>query len=197
MLERIGISFDVRPAHIDETPRGGEPPLSFIRRLAFEKAAAVRTLIEADAERTRNATAFVLGADTAVIVNDTVFGKPMNNAEAHAMLAQLSGRMHTVATAYAIVAARETASAIERTVVSEVTFRKMRDDEIAAYVATGEPLGKAGAYAIQGAAAVFVKSVSGSVTNVVGLPLAEVEEDLAACGAIDWPVCLKKKGRAS
>ena len=191
ILERIGISFDVQPAHTDETPHAGEPPLAFVKRVALEKAVAVRNGVG------RDESAFVLAADTAVIVDGAILGKPADDREAQAMLARLSGRTHTVATAFAILAPGVDAPAAERTVESRVTFRRLTADEIAAYVETGEPRGKAGAYAIQGCAAAFVERISGSYSNVVGLPLAEVVEDLAACGAIDWPSDLKTKGRAS
>jgi septum formation protein len=186
MLERIGISFDVLPAHTDETPREGEPPLACVGRVALEKAVAARV-----------PDAFILAADTAVLVDNAILGKPCDNAEARAMLSLLSGRTHTVATAYVVLAPTSDAPAATRTVMSDVTFRALTADEIAAYVETGEARGKAGAYAIQGCAAAFVEQVSGSYTNIVGLPLAEVVEDLAACGAIDWPKCLARKGRAS
>lgn len=185
MLERIGISFDVCPAHTNETPHAGEPPLAFVQRVALEKAAAVS-----------EPSAFVLAADTVVVLDDAILGKPVDDRDARSILTRLAGRSHKVATAY-VIAPPNRRPRIERTVESDVTFRTLSFAEVDAYVTTGEPRGKAGAYAIQGCAAAFVERLSGSYSNVVGLPLAEVVQDLAACGAIDWPMCLEKKGRAS
>lgn len=172
MLERIGVPFDVVAPQVAEVRGAREAPDLFAARAAHEKAAAVR----ADGR-------VVLGADTVVIIDGDLLGKPRDDADARAMLMRLSGRTHAVVTAYTILSAQE----ISRIVTTDVTFRTLSADEIDAYVATGEPRDKAGAYAIQGIAAAFVTSVRGSYTNVVGLPLAEVVEDLAACGAIEWP----------
>jgi septum formation protein len=164
LLARIVHPFEVRPPHLDETRRPGEPPEAYTRRMAEEKALCVSA---------RDRDAFVLAADTIVTIDGDVLGKPRDDADAAAMLARLSGRTHRVLSA--IAWARRESVALAELVSSEVSFRALSDAEIARYVATGEPRDKAGAYAIQGGAAAFVRSVTGSVTSVIGLPLAEAE----------------------
>ncbi len=169
LLAALGISFTVLPTDIEERQQIGEEPVAFARRMADEKArAAFRLRPE-----------WVLGADTIVELDDTVFGKPLDGADAAAMLARLGGRTHVVRTAVALLA--PSGALAEQTVVAtEVSFRPLDAAAIAAYVATGEPLGKAGAYAIQGEGAHLVDRVVGSYTNVIGLPLPEVATWLRA-----------------
>jgi septum formation protein len=171
LLAQLGLALDVRPAHADETPRPGEAPRAYVERLAREKARAV-------------AGAVVLGADTTVAVDGRILGKPDDAADAARMLRALSGRAHEVVTGVCVRAAgREEAV----TVATEVLFAPLDEARIAWYVATGEPLDKAGAYAVQGAGGLFVREVRGSVSNVVGLPLAETLELLARAGAaLPW-----------
>jgi len=165
LLARVAYPFDVLPAAIDESRLPGENPRAHVRRLAREKALRVSS----DAP-----DAWVLGADTIVVRDDEVLGKPADERDAARMLASLSGRRHEVLTALAWARGGEVAD--DALSCSEVRFRELGDGEIAAYVATGEPRDKAGAYAIQGGAARFVCDVRGSVTGVIGLPL----EDLRA-----------------
>jgi septum formation protein len=179
LLERAGITLTVIPADLDESLLDGEDPLAYAKRLAAAKARAV-------AEQHPAAT--VLGADTIVTLFDggpPVLGKPQGPEEARVMITRLSGRKHQVVTAYHLIhGERERGRAVE----TEVVFRPFSPAEVAGYVASNEWRGKAGGYAIQGLAGAFVRSVSGSYTNVVGLPLCEVLEDLAALGvlAADW-----------
>jgi septum formation protein len=169
LLARLGLAFEVRPADVDETPRPGETPERLARRLALEKARAV-VLDEPPGTR-------VIGADTVVAVAGELLGKPADAAEARRMLARLSGREHEVWTGVAVlVADGQEQVDVGRTAVR---FRPLGPDEIAAYVASGEPLDKAGGYAIQGGAAEFVESVDGDYDNVVGLPLALLAELLS------------------
>lgn len=172
LLERIGVAIEVTPADVDETPTADETPADCALRLARSKAATV-------AERAPGR--WVLAADTIVEIDGELLGKAPGAEEATAMLRQLSGRTHRVVTSFALrgPAGQE----IARQVVTEVDFRALAADEIAAYVRAGEWQGKAGAYAVQGMAAAFVSEVRGSITNVMGLPLAEVIEELAAAGA--------------
>lgn len=154
----------MRPAHIPEDPRPGEGPIAYVVRLAREKAEAVfRELADSGAT--------VLGADTTVTVDNLILGKPEDAADAARMLRLLSGRTHRVITGVAVATAAGTEVAAE---VTAVRFLTLSDDEIAGYVATGEPLDKAGAYAIQGRAARWIPRVEGCYFNVVGLPLALV-----------------------
>ncbi|HKA89027.1 MAG TPA: Maf family protein [Haliangiales bacterium] len=170
LLARAGVSFEVAPAEVDETPRPGEAPRALAARLAHAKA-----------EAARRPDAFVLGADTIVVLGERVLGKPEDAAEAAAMLRELSGRTHVVLTATCLLA--PAGAAIERTCATEVDVVPLGERDIAAYVASGEWRGKAGGYAAQGIASAFIGAVRGSYTNVVGLPLAEVLADLARAGA--------------
>lgn len=179
LLERLGLRLAVRPTEIDETPRPGEKPTDYVRRIAIEKATAAVALIARDHE-TLSATP-LLAADTTVIVDGSILGKPLDENDARAMLERLAGRRHEVTTAYRIVhGTRE----VDRAVTTIVAFRLLDPREIAAYVAGGEWRGKAGGYAVQGIAAAFVTEVRGSLTNVIGLPLAEALADLRALGAL-------------
>ncbi len=164
LLAQAGFSFDVHPAHIPEDPRPEEDPIAYVVRLAREKAQAVFNQIG-------DQDVVVLGADTTVTLDGHILGKPEDPADAVRMLRLLSGRTHRVITGVAVVTAAHTESAAE---VTGVRFLTLSDDEIAAYVATGEPMDKAGAYAIQGLAARWIPHVEGCYFNVVGLPLARV-----------------------
>ena len=163
LLREAGILFRVAPAHIDEAVRVGESPEAYVERLAREKAETVHTA---------SPGAFVLGADTTVVVDDTILGKPVDKAEAARMLELLAGRSHRVLTGVALLGPADfTRAAV---VSTNVTFSRLSDADIAWYVGTGEPLDKAGAYAIQGGAARFVERIDGSFSNVVGLPMEVV-----------------------
>ena len=173
LLEQLGFSFGVLDVDIVEKPEPGESAEDYNRRVAREKAGA--GLLQAMS--TPNAV--VLAADTEVVLDGEIFGKPRDDAHAVEMLERLSGRTHRVlSTVYVIDAGREREAAS----VSEVTFAPLDRDEIARYVATGEPRGKAGAYAIQGRAAAFVARLSGSYSGVMGLPLHETSRLLGEFG---------------
>ena len=158
LLRSAGILFTVRPADVDESMLPGEAPTAYVRRIATIKAQA------GAADDT------VIAADTIVELHGTVLGKPADAAEAAAFLERLSGRSHRV---YTCVVLRSGGSITTMIVSSLVQFRALSGNDIAAYVATGEPFDKAGAYGIQGAGMGLVQSVQGSYTNVIGLPLAE------------------------
>lgn len=162
MLAELGLEFTVAVAAIAEVAGAGEGPADFARRLALEKAAAVAPGFP---------EAWVLGADTVVVLEDRILGKPADAGQAEAMLAALSGREHTVWTAFALCRGREQAVAA---VSTRVWFAELDPALIRAYVATGEPLDKAGAYGVQGRGGALVAKIEGSVSNVIGLPLAEV-----------------------
>ena len=170
LLRLAGLDPVVMPADVDETPAEGEDPVALVVRLARDKACAIRP----------PAGAWVLGADTTVIVDGKVLGKPADAREAVEMLAQLSGRAHRVSTAVAVRA--PDGGLVETVATTEITMAPLSDAAIAAYVETGEPLDKAGAYGIQGRAAAFVSRVNGSWTNVVGLPLVETLALLRGAG---------------
>lgn len=167
LLAGLGLSFTCAPADIDERWRAGEAAADFVERLAREKAAAVPAAVP------------VLGADTEVVLAGRSLGKPAGEAEALAMLERLSGRTHEVLTGIAVTAGGRTESRVVR---SRVTLRATTAAERAAYWASGEPAGKAGAYAIQGLGAIFVAHLEGSYSNVVGLPLFETAELLGRFG---------------
>jgi septum formation protein len=161
LLAQIGISFEQQIAAIDETPRAGESPADYVARVALEKARAVRAGGRPDLP--------VLGADTAVVVDGAILGKPADLDQARDMLRQLSGRAHEVFSAVALVAQRDGVIVSH----SRVWFRDLADNEIEAYWRSGEPRDKAGGYAIQGLAATFIERLDGSYSGVMGLPLYE------------------------
>ncbi|HVR81845.1 MAG TPA: Maf family nucleotide pyrophosphatase [Luteimonas sp.] len=175
LLARLGLDFGVLDIDISEQRQPGEAPEEYGRRVAREKAGAGLLQVVAVPG------ALVLGADTEVVLDDDLFGKPRDDADAAAMLRRLSGRTHRVVTAVSLVsAARET----QTLSISEVTFAELDDEAIARYVASGEPRGKAGGYAIQGAAQAFITHLSGSYSGVMGLPLFETAKLLRAFGAL-------------
>jgi septum formation protein len=175
LLDSAAIVFTVVPGDIDETPFPGEEPVAHVLRLAEEKAREAAT---------RAQGRFFIGADTIVLCDGEILGKPADNAAATVMLQKLSARMHHVITGFAVFD-RENGRLVRRSVSTEVYFRALAAAEIDAYVATGCPLDKAGAYAIQGGAAAMVIKINGSYTNVVGLPLCEVVEVLREVGALN------------
>jgi len=162
LLAGLGLRFRVRPVDVDETPRAGEDPLAYVLRLAEEKAL----------ERV-SAGELVLAADTTVVLDGEILGKPADEAEARDMLGRIAGREHTVLTGVALADAGAEAGDGARAVAEETRVRMahMSGEEIAWYAATGETLDKAGSYAVQGIGALFVEAVYGDYTNVVGLPL--------------------------
>jgi septum formation protein len=180
LLEAAGVSFEIVESGIDEIRREDESAIDFAMRMAAEKALNVSA---------RRPAALVLAADTIVECDRHILGKPADPAEARAMLQTLSGNTHTVVTAFAIASARTITDS--HSVISRVTFRRLSSDEIAAYVASGAPLDKAGAYGIQDAGAGFIARVEGSRDNVMGLPVREVLAALRRLGLAtpspDWP----------
>ena len=171
LLALVGIEHEVRPADVDESLLPGEAPAAHAERLARAKAHTV-------AEHEPGAV--VIAADTIVVVDGDVLGKPRDGRDAHAMLRRLSGRTHTVLTAIAVARESRTESAVESV---DVTFRPLSDDEIDAYIATGEPMDKAGAYGIQGYGATIVERVDGDYFSVMGLGLRRLVELLERVGA--------------
>lgn len=167
MLASLGIPLLVRPANVDETPQPGETPHEYVRRVAEQKADAI------DGE-------VVLAADTAVVLDDRILGKPVDPEDARSMLRRLSGRAHTVLTGVGV--RRQEGLMVSSVVATQVGFAPLPEAAIDWYLSTGEPLDKAGAYAVQGAGGVFVRTISGSVSNVVGLPLVETLELLQRVG---------------
>jgi septum formation protein len=169
LLQNAGIEFRVKPAHIPEERRNSERPLEYVRRLAREKAIAVHAQLDGDA--------VALGADTVVVVEDAVLEKPRDAADAAAMLRLLAGRVHQVMTGVCL--AGDGFADVEAE-VTEVRFTAITEEEIASYVRTGEPMDKAGAYAIQGIASRWIAGLSGCYFNVVGLPVPLVYRMLRA-----------------
>ncbi len=177
LLEQIGVSFDVEVADVDETPLVGEQPHDYVSRLALAKARKVA----------QNNNQPCLGSDTSVVLDGNIFGKPVSEHDARKMLSQLSGREHEVLSAVAIVQMTQDGerSAVKQ-VSTKVTFATLSTAQINAYIATGEPVDKAGAYGIQGKGAVLVTGIQGSYSNVVGLPLFETTELLALFDIPYW-----------
>ena len=184
LLDQIGVRYRILPVEIDETPLAGEPPRVYAVRMALSKARA--------AGRPPGGPP-VLAADTVVTLDGDILGQPAGREEALAMLARLSGRTHRVITAVGVVDDR--GEAVEA-VTSRVTFRSVARDEAEAYWAGGEPAGKAGGYAIQGYAAVFVARLEGSYSGVVGLPLFETARLLRARGVTAPPPAVAQARRA-
>lgn len=180
LLTQIGVPFSTVSAAIDETPFPNESPVAYVERLAREKALAGREQLRASIAHNHFC---VLGADTAVVLDDRILGKPVDQADALAMLMGLSGREHEVLTAVALNDAERCETRVVR---SRVTFRAISEDEAGRYWASGEPHDKAGGYAIQGLAAVFVAHLNGSYSAVVGLPVCETAELLGHFGIPCW-----------
>lgn len=174
LLTQIGVSHQIRPVDIDEAAQAHEPPADYVIRLARSKAEA---LWERLAERERRP---VLGSDTTVAIGDVILGKPRDRDDGIAMLRQLAGRTHHV---YTAVALRSGSGVESRLSASDVAFRALSDEEMQAYWDTGEPADKAGGYAIQGHAAVFIERIAGSYSGIMGLPLFETAGLL---GTIGW-----------
>lgn len=165
LLNQIGLGFELLSVEIDETPVKGEKGADYVERLAISKARRGWSLLEGS-----RATLPVLGADTSVIVDDSIVGKPCTRDEGIAMLRSLSGRTHQVMTGVCLVYKDLLYSTVT---VTDVVFRHVSDDEIANYWGSGEPQDKAGGYAIQGRGAIFVEQIHGSYSGVVGLPLSQ------------------------
>ncbi|WP_313085600.1 Maf family protein [Pseudomonas sp.] len=176
LLTQIGVPFTLLPVAIDEAPEAAEAPEAYVQRLAREKALA-------GLAQATDATACVLGADTTVVLNGRILGKPADRADALAMLQALSGREHQVMTAVALADAHR---CVVRLVTTRVRMRTIPVAQAEAYWASGEPQDKAGGYAIQGWGAVFVSAVEGSYSAVVGLPLCETAQLLEAFGVPYW-----------
>jgi nucleoside triphosphate pyrophosphatase len=175
LLRQIGVEHVVSGADIDEAVRAGEAAADYVVRMACAKARAVHT---------RAAQLPVLAADTTVVLDGLIYAKPRDRADGMAMLGRLSGRTHRVLTAVALATA---AGVAFRLSASEVRLRTVTPAECAAYWDSGEPRDKAGGYAIQGRGALFVEHLSGSYSGVMGLPLFETGELLAAAGVLFWP----------
>lgn len=174
LLEQLGIAFEPVRVEVPEVRRPDESAEDYVSRVAREKALAGFAVVRDRDERT-----LVLGADTEVVLNDRVFGKPRGADDAAAMLRELSGRTHRVVSVVWCVGASRQDSAAS---ISQVRFAELDEAAIEAYVATGEPFGKAGAYAIQGRAAAFIEHLSGSYSGVMGLPLHETARLLRQFG---------------
>ncbi|MGB5131408.1 MAG: nucleoside triphosphate pyrophosphatase [Steroidobacteraceae bacterium] len=174
LLRQIGVAHDVRPLDLDESRLPGESPRDYVLRLARRKAAAAAA---------KPGGLPVLGADTTVAIGDAIFLKPLDQEDAVRMLAALSGRTHDVLTAVALASDGRVETAISET---RVTFRAISPAECRRYWASGEPVDRAGAYAIQGFAAVFIARLEGSYTGVMGLPLFETAALLDAAGVRRW-----------
>ena len=176
LLSEAGFDLDIRPADIDEARLPGESPVELVERLAAEKAEAARAALDASP-----ADGLLVAADTIVWMGDEALGKPENPEDAARMLRELSGRTHHVSTGVCVLrlagdgSAAAQASFVETT---DVTFWELTDAEIAAYVSTGEPLDKAGAYGIQGAGRLLVEKIDGDYSNVVGLPVARLVREV-------------------
>lgn len=176
LLRSVGLKFKTVPAHVNEDHIRGESPRQHVRRLAQEKALLISR---------KHPQAWVLGADTIVVIDGLILGKPKNKTQAREMLGRLSGRRHTVFTGFTL--ANNAAGLIKTKVVqSAVRFKKISAGEMEWYISSAEPYDKAGGYAMQGKGAYFIKSIRGSYTNVIGLPLGEVLETLKKLEAISF-----------
>ncbi len=171
LLDQIHVTYQSLAVHIDETPHPQESPQDYVQRLAFAKARAARTLVDTSHP--------ILAADTAVVCDAQIFGKPTDIEDAKQMLIQLSGRSHQVMTAIALVTPNQEKVRLN---ISQVYFRALSGAEIDAYITTGEPLDKAGSYAIQGLASIFIERLEGSYSGVMGLPLYETAMLLTEIG---------------
>ena len=168
LLQDLGLEFEVIAAQVEEKPRAGEKPEDFVLRAASDKAGAVSC---------DNPASWVLGADTVVVHGGRILGKPGDGEEALSVLLALSGQKHLVHTGFCLANVKKQVS-VSRLVTTEVYFSSFSEEIAAAYVASREPLDKAGAYGIQGAGGVLVEKINGSYSNVVGLPLVEVIQEM-------------------
>ncbi len=171
LLEQIGVTYEVMPVDIDETPLSNERALAYVERIAAEKARVCHSVNKLNKP--------VLAADTAVVLDDFIMGKPEDFEHARQMLLALSGRTHRVYSAIVLGMGNDFQQAVS---ITEVTFRLLSEDEIAAYWQTGEPADKAGAYAVQGVGSIFIESIKGSYSGVMGLPLFETAQLLQQQG---------------
>ncbi len=176
LLGYLGLELSVLPASIDETPLSDESPEALVKRLSGLKA-------RASLQRYGTAPIPVLAADTVVVLDGHILGKPSDKDHALKMWYRLAGNVHTVTTGYTILA--PDGRSVSRCVTSEVEFKHLSDEELHAYLKTDEWRDKAGGYAVQGMSGMWIKSIRGSYTNVMGLPLAEVSDDLRAL--MNWP----------
>ncbi|MFO7983909.1 MAG: Maf family nucleotide pyrophosphatase [Desulfuromonadales bacterium] len=176
LLASVGLRFAVVPSRAPEDILTGETAVAHVKRLSLDKACEV-------AKRSEVPGRWFIGSDTVVVRDGDILGKPSGSDDAARMLRSLAGRSHTVVSGFAIVDRRDE-TRISEAVQTTVRFRELTEAEIAGYIATGEPFGKAGAYAIQGIGAFMVRSIEGSYTSVVGLPLCETIETLQRLGAI-------------
>ncbi len=176
MLEKLGIPISVIPSAVPEDLLPGETPGEHVVRLSIAKAKEV-------AARDDVAGRWFIGSDTIVLLGNDILGKPADAGEAAAMLRSLSGACHRVLSGYAVLD-RQGGKMVADVVATDVRFRELTESEIAGYIATGEPMDKAGAYAIQGMGGVFVERIDGSYNNVVGMPLCQVVEVLKRMGAV-------------
>lgn len=185
ILRGLGIPIRVCPAHVDETPLNDESAGRYVERVTSAKLAAVGAMLTSQGEATETAFGAVLTADTTVVVDGDVLGKPEDEADAVRLLRRIAGRAHRVLTCYAIGTPQHPSKvALLRTVESRVVMRDASFEELERYARTGEGLDKAGAYAVQGIGAFLVERIDGSYSNVVGLPACEVVVDLQALGLL-------------
>lgn len=175
LLHQLNLEFEVINAPVEEVALPHESPESYVRRIAIEKALS-------GFNKVAGKKIWVIGGDTAVVLDGKVFGKPKNEADAHRMLRLLAGKTHTVLSAVSVVYDGEVFSVLNQTLVS---FRDLSEDEIHAYWQSGEPEGKAGSYAIQGLGARFIEKISGSYSGVMGLPLFELDQLLTVSGYLE------------
>lgn len=176
ILQSTGLNFKIIPAHVNEDYLAGESPSRHVRRLSYDKAMAV-------AQKHRHA--WILGADTIVVIDGMILGKPENKTQAKKMLNRLSGHEHKVFTGFTIIHI-ENEVCVTKVIQSAVRFKTISPDEINWYINCNEPYDKAGGYAIQGKGSYFIQSIRGSYTNVIGLPLCEVLETLKELKAIKF-----------
>ena len=169
LLENLGYVFQIIPADIDETINGTKSPEEIVKELALQKATYVADSV--------NYPAIIIGSDTIVVVDNTILGKPENNEDACNMLKMLSGRSHQVISGIAIIDNSNNKKIVD-SISSDVYFRAISKEEITSYVKTGEPLDKAGAYAIQGLSSTFIEKINGCYNNIVGLPIFKVTQAL-------------------
>lgn len=189
IVSALGLPFQVLAADIDESVKAGEAPHEYLERIAAAKLAAVQARLG------QTPHAAVLVADTSVVIDGDVLGKPADVADAARLFGRIAGRVHSVLTRYAIGLAGEPGARVARTIETQVHIRGAGPDEIRAYAATGEGLDKAGAYAAQGVGSFFIERVVGSYSNVVGLPACEVLADLRALGLVGEVSFQRVQGR--
>jgi len=183
LLSLLVQEFEVLPADIDESPSINEPPAIYVKRMALEKAQAIQIILSQQSTRSTKQNTIIIAADTSVVIDNKILGKPVNLQDSLSMLRLLSGQTHQVMTSLCVLDCRSNEVTLQN-IITKVTFRSITDSEIEQYWLSGEPQDKAGSYGAQGLGSIFIEHISGSFSAVIGLPMFETAQLLKQVGVI-------------